>query len=272
MAITARRRRKNRNVISRHGTKRTQPTNCRCMALIAWGWPAGKAGMVCRLPLSQSTIQVAIATWQGCRLVHGGTPYNEADMTDITRLSARVRISMAHRRSRGRSGVSVRVVAPGRVTARLIASATANGNAGVVPTRRKERIGSMTAIAGVGQHESHAVICRSARGYSAVMAGHTLAWHCCPVIEFRTNEGVSIEVAALARRIGHDVAGGFRRRHDVFTQCMATVASPRCALEHATDVASLACRRSVPAKEREASGRMIEAAASGCLRIGRQNL
>jgi hypothetical protein len=125
----------------------------------------------------------------------------------------------------------------------------------------------VAVIAGIGRFEANVVIRRSASGDPGVMASQTLPGNCSPVVVACAKERKGIEVAALARRIGHDVAGGFRCRHDALAHCVATVASPRCALEHTSDVAGFARRHGVPAKKREAGGRVIEAA-PGRLRFG----
>jgi hypothetical protein len=144
---------------------------------------------------------------------------------------------------------------------------TANGYTGVIPARLEPGEGSMALIAGLGQFISAVVTCRSAHALSAVVAVCALPRHCGAVVETGTEESGSVEVAAIARRIGHDVAGWHRRCHNTFTQRMATIASLRRAFEDTGNVTSFACRHGMPTRKRKAGGRVIEVA-PGQLRIG----
>ncbi len=131
----------------------------------------------------------------------------------------------------------------------------------VVPASRKPCEASMTVIAGVGRLQSEVVACRPARGYPSVMAIRTLSGHRCSVVETRTKERGSIEVACLAGGISDDVGVGLRGRHHASAQRMTTVASPGCAFEQAGAVACHACRGGVPAVKRKTGGCVIEIAA-----------
>lgn len=125
----------------------------------------------------------------------------------------------------------------------------------------------MALITGIGRFQTRIVACRLAHALSAVMAAPALPRQCCAVVEAGPQKSGSVEVAAIARRIGHDVAGRFRCCHDALTQRMATIASLRRAFEYTGNVTSFACRRGMPAGERKAGARVIEVA-PGQLRIG----
>jgi hypothetical protein len=87
------------------------------------------------------------------------------------------------------------------------------------------------------------------------------------MIEARPHEGGGIEVAGFARCIGHDVAGGFRCRHDAPAQRMATIAFLCRTFEYAGDVASFTGCSGMPAGKRKTGGHVVEVA-PGYLRFG----
>jgi hypothetical protein len=78
------------------------------------------------------------------------------------------------------------------------------------------------------------------------------------MVEARTKESGGVEVAGFARRISHNVTGGFGCRHHASTQRMTTVTSFGRTFEHTCDVASFAGRRGMPAGKRKACGHVIE--------------
>jgi hypothetical protein len=125
----------------------------------------------------------------------------------------------------------------------------------------------MALIARFGRFISAAVACRFAHALSAVVAVYALPRQRGAVVEAGAEEGGSVEVAGITRRIGHDVTGWHRRCHNTFTQRMATVASLRRAFEHTGNVTSFARRRGMPSGKRKAGGRVIEVA-PGQWRVG----
>jgi len=146
-------------------------------------------------------------------------------------------------------------------------STSARYYANVIPARLEPGEGSMALIAGFRRFVSAAVACRSAHALSAVMAGCTLPRQCGAMIETRPQESGSVEVAAIARRISHDVTGWHRRCHNTFAQRMATVASLRRTFEHPGNVTRFARCRGMTAGERETGSGVIEVA-PGQLRLG----
>jgi hypothetical protein len=84
----------------------------------------------------------------------------------------------------------------------------------------------MALITRIERHISAAVTCRFSHALPAVMAVPALPGHGRPVVEACAKEGGSIEVTGFARRIRHDVAGGFRRRDDAFAKRVAGIAIP----------------------------------------------
>jgi hypothetical protein len=125
----------------------------------------------------------------------------------------------------------------------------------------------MALIAGIGRFQTRAVTCRLAHALPTVMAASALPRQCSSVIETGTQKSGSVEVTAIARRIGHDVTGWHRCGHNAFTQRMTPVASLRRALEYTGNVTGFTSRRGMPAGQRKACGGMIEVA-PGQLRIG----
>jgi len=139
--------------------------------------------------------------------------------------------------------------------------------ANVIPTCRNPGKSPVAAVTGLGRFLSDIVARWLGSGLSAVMTGQTSSRLRNPVVVASTEEGGGVEVTAFARCIGHDMAGGFRRRHNALAERMATIAVLWRALEHTTHVASLACRRSVSAGKQEAGCNVIEIAAAQ-LRFG----
>ena len=86
-------------------------------------------------------------------------------------------------------------------------SAAARYHANVIPARLEPGEGSMALVAGFGRFISAVMACRSTHALSAVMAVCTLPRQRGPVVETSAQESGSVEVAGIARRIGHNVAG-----------------------------------------------------------------
>jgi type IV secretory pathway TrbL component len=114
------------------------------------------------------------------------------------------------------------------------------GDSNVIPAGIEPGIGSMALVTGIKRHISAAVVRRFANALAAVMADSALTWQGGSVIKASTQEGGGIKVTRVARRIGHDMIGGFRHGHDAFTQSMAAIATPWGAFEYATKVTCLA--------------------------------
>ena len=190
-----------------------------------------------RLSLRAGAI-VATAASAGHRLVHGRSPYREAGMAHVARLGIRIgKTAVAPQgRHRGCCRVAIGWIA-GLMASRLVTGMGAHGYPDVVPASGKECVGSVAVVAGAGQHHARVVAARPACGYPAVMAGGALSRNCSTVIVFRTHEGIGIEVAGFAWRIGRDVVGRLRHCNDAPAQSMALVAIPGCPLEYACDVA-----------------------------------
>ena len=88
---------------------------------------------------------------------------------------------------------------------------------------------------------------RLALGYPVVMAIRALSRYRRSMVIPGTQERGGVEVAAFAGSVGHKVLDGFRRCDDTFTECMATVAVPRGALEYPARMAGFACGYGMPA-------------------------
>lgn len=114
----------------------------------------------------------------------------------------------------------------------------------MVPARRYPGTGSMALIAGKRSRHMPGMFCF--RG-SSIVAGDALPRHCRAVVVTRAQPGRSVEVTAFAWRVGHEMSVGFWRRYDALADCMASVAVPRCAFEHAAHMASFTSCRGVPA-------------------------
>lgn len=126
-------------------------------------------------------------------------------------------------------------------------STVAGRDSCVIPARRDPCKRSVAAIARLSRFLSDVVACRLGSGLSAVMAGYTLPRPSTSVVVARSQKGGGIEVAAVARGIGHDMAGGFWCRHDTFAERMAAIAVSWRAFEYASCMTGLACRRGVSA-------------------------
>jgi hypothetical protein len=120
----------------------------------------------------------------------------------------------------------------------LVARMWSNSN--VIPACIEPGIGSMALVTRIKRHISTAVACRFAYALAAVMAVPALTRLCGSVIKASPQEGGGIKVTRVARRIGHDMIGGFRHGHDAFTQSMAAIAIPWGTFEYATNVTRLA--------------------------------
>ncbi len=233
-----------------------QPCGCICVA----GTTFGRCGSVrWSFPDSVDPI-VTAATWL-CLHHMSGRPADKP-MTIVTLVSPHVGTCV--RRCR-----PVVLVGALNVATRIITAT--RRHADVIPTCWKECIRSMAVVARASQHDSGVVVGRPARGYPAVMTVRTLSRLGSAVVVTCADPGGSVEMAGVTRRIGHNVAGGFRRRDDPLAHCMAAITVPRRALENAGDVAGLAHRSGMPTYQREA-GRGVIKVASGHLPVGRKGL
>lgn len=145
-----------------------------------------------------------------------------------------------------------------RSSAIVTSGASTRCHADMIPARRYECTGSMAMITRISRFLSAAVTCRFGSRLPAIVAAGTIPRPRGSVIEAGTQEGGGIEMATFARCIGDDVAIRFGRCHDALAERMATVAIPRCALEHTAHVAGLASRRGMTAGKRKAGGHVIE--------------
>lgn len=100
--------------------------------------------------------------------------------------------------------------------------------------------------------------CRLTGGLAAIVTVCALSWHRAAVVVTRPQESEGIEVTCFARRISHDMAGGFRRGHYALAECMTAVAVFRRAFEDAADVAGFACCCGMHACQRETGSHVIE--------------
>ena len=139
------------------------------------------------------------------------------------------------------------VVLVGTLDMAACVGAAARYDADVIPACGKERVGPVAAVAGSGRLQARSVAGRPAGGNRSVVTCRALSRQRGPVVESCAEEGKSIEMAGLAGCVGHDVVSGFRCRHNALSQCMAAIAIPGGALEHARDVTYLASRRGMAA-------------------------
>lgn len=157
------------------------------------------------------------------------------------------------------TAVSGRAVIASR-PARLVAGDAilpAVGSPGMVPARRNPGAATVALVTGSGRRD---VCSMFTLGDSAVMTGSAVARPGRAMVVARPQKGRRIEVAGLAWSTGHNMTGGFRRRHDALPRSMTTIATPWRPLEHPFRMASLACRAGMSARERKTCGRMFEVA------------
>jgi hypothetical protein len=126
---------------------------------------------------------------------------------------------------------------------------------GVIPSRRNPRAGTVTLVAsGRG--------CDVARWFvgssTPVVTGVALPWHHSTMIETRPQECEGIEMAVLARCIGHQMTIRLGGRQAALTHGMTPAAISRRTFEYPSRVAGIATGRGMAAGKRKAGGHMIE--------------
>lgn len=114
----------------------------------------------------------------------------------------------------------------------------------MVPARRYPGACTVALIAGKS--------CRRVTGMfafcgSSIVAGGALPRCRRSMIVAGAQKSGGVEVAAFARRIGQDVACGFRRGYDTLAECMTAIAVLWRAFEHPIHMAGFADCRGVPA-------------------------
>jgi len=252
VASGARHARIKRNVIGRHGADGTQPTDRRRMAgntvVSRRDMPGVLAGCV-------GPIVASHANARGRRpVVNEGSGSPGVNVVTLVAIED-IPVQIGRRLMVGRFE---KLVGALHVAAGI--GASVGRYTDVVKTGRKPDVGTVAIIAGAGQFQSRIVACRAARCYPAVMASCALSRLCLAMVIACSEERMRIEVAGIARCIGHDVCGGFRRCHNPFSQRMARRAVLWRSLEYAANVATFAGSRRVGAPERKAGGIVIEVA------------